>query len=172
MKGPSVVESVSPVPKRRRARRGPPGRGWQRVAAGGSSLLFLTAVGSLVVMEAKTSTLQARFFSEIAGEMTYGVAAGPSEAIQFPQDGPYDRRLGYVGLPRFIESLSRQGYAVESQARISEKFDWYFRHSGIAPYREKTQTGLTLIDRDGEQNLAAPPEHPTYDLIETVRQKL
>ncbi len=166
--GPSVVESVSPVPKRRRERRGPPGRGWQRVAAGGSSLLFLTAVGSLVVMEAKTSTLQARFFSEIAGEMTYGVAAGPSEAIQFPQDGPYDRRLGYVGLPGFIDSLSRQGYAVESQARISEKFDWYFRHSGIAPYREKTQTGLTLLDRDGAEIFAARTPERTFDDFASV----
>src|SRR3546814_7491117 len=117
--GPSVVESVSP-PRRRRSR--PLGRGWRRVAAGGSILLFWTAAGCLAVLEAKTSTLQSELFSRVAGQMTFWVEEGPSDAVLFPADGPYDRRLGYVDLPGFIEdrkstrselqSLMRNSYAV------------------------------------------------------------
>lgn len=146
--GPSVVESVPP-PKTAHGRRGPLGGTWRRVAAGGSSLLFFTALGSLVIIEAKTSTLQAELFSSLADEMTYSVASGPSEAISFPEDGPYDRRLGYVGLPGYIATLRDQGFAIEAQARISEQFDRYLRYSGIAPYPEKTGAGLNLLDRDG-----------------------
>src|SRR3546814_3495427 len=80
--------------------------------------------------------------------MTFWVEEGPSDAVLFPADGPYDRRLGYVDLPGFIDSLERQGYAIESQARISDQFAWYFGRTGIAPYREKTVAGLTLLDRD------------------------
>src|SRR3546814_19199081 len=85
--------------------------------------------------------------------MTFWVEEGPSDAVLFPDDGPYDRRLGYVDLPGFIDSLERQGYAIESQARISDQFAWYFGRTGIAPYREKTAAGLTLLDRDGQPEL-------------------
>src|SRR3546814_14949535 len=90
-------------------------------------------------MEAKTSTLQAEVFSHMAAQMSYRVDSGPSERILFAKVGPYDRRLGYVGLPGFVAALGGQGYEVESQARISQQFEWYFKRSGIAPYREKTQ---------------------------------
>src|SRR3546814_3306650 len=96
-------------------------------------------------MEAKTSTLQAEVFSHMAAQMTYRVDRGPSERILFPKVGPYDRRLGYVGLPGFVAALGGQGFEVESQARISQQFEWYFKRSGIAPYREKTQAGLALV---------------------------
>src|SRR3546814_20735330 len=90
--GPSVVESVSP-PRRRRSR--PLGRGWRRVAAGGSILLFWTAAGCLAVLEAKTSTLQSELFSRVAGQMTFWVEEGPSDAVLFPADGgSEERRIG------------------------------------------------------------------------------
>src|SRR3546814_8335581 len=79
---------------------------------------------------AKTSTLQSELFSRVAGQMTFWVEEGPSDAVLFPADGPYDRRLGYVDLPGFIDSLERQGYAIESQARISDQFAWYFGRTG------------------------------------------
>ncbi|MGD1877727.1 MAG: transglycosylase domain-containing protein [Kiloniellaceae bacterium] len=174
--GPSVVESIAPEPPRdrlrpgseHRPRRGPLGRGWRRAAAGGSALLFFTAAGCLVILEAKTSTLQASLFTEMAGEMTYRVGRGPSNAILFPTDGPYDRRLGYVGLPGFIGNLRGQDYAVESQARISEQFDWYFRHSGIAPYREKSRSGLSLVGRDGEPIFVSRTPERTFESFAAV----
>src|SRR3546814_6889569 len=87
----------------------PMSRGWRRVAAGGSALLFCSAAGSLLIMEAKTSTLQAEVFSHMAAQMSYRVDSGPSERILFPKVGPYDRRLGYVGLPGFVAAPGGQG---------------------------------------------------------------
>src|SRR3546814_2287398 len=87
--GPSVVESVSP-PRRRRSR--PLGRGWRRVAAGGSILLFWTAAGVLAVLEAKPSTLQSALFLGVEGKMPYWAEEGRSEAVLFPADGPHERR--------------------------------------------------------------------------------
>jgi membrane peptidoglycan carboxypeptidase len=166
--GPSVVESVAPPSRRVHRRRGPLGGTWRRVAAGGSSLLFFTALGSLVIIEAKTSTLQAELFSSLAGEMTYSVDSGPSEAILFPKDGPYDRRLGYVGLPDYIATLRRQDFAIDAQARISEQFDWYLRYSGIAPYREKTRAGLSLLDRDGEPIFVSQTPERSFESFAAV----
>ncbi|MEQ8355816.1 MAG: transglycosylase domain-containing protein [Kiloniellaceae bacterium] len=143
-------------------------RGWRRVAAGGSALLFVSAVGSLAIMEAKTSTLQAEFFSKMARQMTYQVGRGPSDAIIFPDDGPYDRRLGYVALPGIISTLQNQNYAIERQARISQKFDWYFRQSGIAPYRAKTRSGLTLVDRDGKPIFISRQPERTFETFDSV----
>src|SRR3546814_14277957 len=93
--------------------------------------------------------------------MSYLVDSGPSERILVPKVGPYGRRLGYVGLPGFVAALGDQGYEVESQARISQQFEWYFKRSGIAPYREKTQAGLALVDRDGQPIFVSrTPERP------------
>lgn len=167
--GPSVVASESPQRPRRDRREGVRrGRGWRRVAAGGSFLLFWTAAGCLAVLEAKTSTVQSELFSRFAGQMTYRVEAGPSDAIVFPSDGPYDRRLGYVGLPGFISALSEQGYEVERQARASHEFRWYFQNSGIAPYREKSAAGLTLLDRDGRPIFASRTPERLFDGFEAI----
>ena len=163
--GPSVVASVAP-PRPQASR--PLGRGWRRVAAGGSILLFWTAAGCLAILEAKTSTVQSELFSRLAGQMTYRVDNGASDAIVFPADGPYDRRLGYVGLPDFVAALGSQGYAIERQARISEQFEWYFRQSGIAPYREKTAAGLTLLDRDGKPIFASRTPERRFEGFEAV----
>src|SRR3546814_18226156 len=94
--------------------------------------------------------------------MTFWVEEGPSDAVLFPADGPYDRRHGYVDLPGFIDSLERQGYAIESQARISDQFAWYFGRTGIAPYREKTVAGLTLLDLDDQPSFRSPTPAPHF----------
>jgi len=146
----------------------PPGRGWRRIAAGGSAILFFTLVGSLAVLEAKTSTLQSRFFADLARQMRFQPGAGPSQAILFPEDGPYDRRLGYVGLPGFIARLQDEGYVIERQARVSDRFAWYFRQSGIAPYRAKSQAGLTLLDRDREPIFASRTPERVFQSFDDV----
>ena len=166
---PAVPREEPRKPQRSEPRRRPPfGRGWRRIAAGGSTLLFLTAAGSLAVIEARTSTLQSEMFSRLVGEMTYRVANGPSEAIIFPQDGPYDRRLGYVGLPDAIARLEEAGYVIERQARVSKEFDWYFQQSGIAPYPAKTRAGLTLLDREGAAVFASRTPERAFESFETV----
>src|SRR3546814_6443183 len=119
-------------------------------------------------MEAKTSTLQAEVFSHMAAQMSYRVDSGPSERILFPKVGPYDRRLGYVGLPGFVAALGDRGYEVESQARISQQFEWYFKRSGLAPYREKTQAGLALVAPAGQPIFVSRTPERAFDNFEAV----
>ncbi len=171
MSGDSLKATEPAVPREAPAkpsRRRPFGRGWRRIATLGSTLCLLTVGGSLAVIEAKTSTLQSALFSRLAGEMTFRVDAGPSDAIAFPADGPYDRRLGYVGLPAFIDSLRAEGYRVETQARVSQRFDWYFQQSGIAPYRAKSRSGLALLDRDGAPVFLSRTPERAFDSFEAV----
>src|SRR3546814_4214705 len=67
-----------------------------------------------------------------------------------------------------VAALGDQGYEVESQARISQQFEWYFKRSGIAPYREKTQAGLALVDRDGQPIFVSRTPERAFDNFEAV----
>lgn len=112
-------------------------------------LVCVIALGWLALLEARTSFLQSAVFSHLAGEMHFTVEPGPSPDIRFPQSGPYDERLGYVGLPSFIDRLSRHRYVVERQAVLSPRLDQFIDDGGYAVYAEKAQAGLALLDRAG-----------------------
>ena len=116
---------------------------WAAVAV----VLALLAWG--VVAEIDTSFLQSVIFSRLARHMSYSVAPGASDAIMFPKYGPYDERLGYVALPRFIQSLKDHDFAVASQARWSPALEDFVKYGGYAIYHEKERAGLELFDRDG-----------------------
>ncbi len=111
-------------------------------------------VGALAVwgigLEVEDSPVQSRLFSKIARGMTYHTEAGASDDIRFPQDGPYDERLGYARLPQFIAALKENGYMVERQARMSPDLQRFMDYGGFALYAEKPQSGLMLYDRRGE----------------------
>src|SRR5678815_797833 len=47
--------------------------------------------------ELPSSTLQARYLSELGSQLSFTVEPGPSPLIRYPTTGPYDLRLGYVG---------------------------------------------------------------------------
>ena len=76
----------------------------------------LSLLGWGLATEARTSYLQSRIFSSLGEKMSFAVRPGPSDSIVFPKWGPYDERLGYVGLPSFIASLSAHNFAVQRQA--------------------------------------------------------
>lgn len=105
-------------------------------------LLFSLAL----FVELRTSRLQAFFLSRTTRELSHWIEPGPSEAIRFPVQGPYDRRLGYVGLPTFIERLTSQGFTLTAQARQSPRLLELTDLGAFALYREKTQAGLTVLD--------------------------
>lgn len=114
----------------------------------------------LVSMELRTSYLQARLLAGVARELTFRVEAGPNPSIRFPQQGPYDSWLGYIQLPAFLDKLSAHGYLVEAQARISPRLR-KFMDLGVYPiYREKTQAGLRILDRDNQSVLQLGHEAP------------
>lgn len=111
-------------------------------------ILILATVG-IVAFEATTSTWQSRYFAQVASEMTYRVEPEPSDSVHFPVHGPYDERLGYISMPQMLDSLQSLGFRITAQARISPAMaHWAARNVGPI-YEEKTQAGLTVLDRAG-----------------------
>ena len=104
----------------------------------------------MAVHEYQTSSLQARYLSGLAKNLTFRVQPGPSDAIDFPGSGPYDQRLGYAQLAHFIDRLRGQGYEVTEQARASPKMRELQARGVSAPYREKDVTGLDLAECHGQ----------------------
>ncbi|MCQ4345863.1 transglycosylase domain-containing protein [Pseudomonas stutzeri] len=120
---------------------------------GAFTLALLAAAagaGWLAAREARTSEWQSRLIADWAATLRFQVEPGPSDAIRYPTQGPFDLRLGYVGLPEFIRRLEAQGFVVERQARFSPPLMEYTGHGLYPPYREKTHAGLDIADCRGE----------------------
>ncbi len=138
---PAPLRGQVPAPVRKR-------RGWWRLTW--LLLLVLLAVGAwLVREEMRTSRLQAQEFSRYASTLTYQVQLGPSDAILFPKEGPFDKRQGYTYLPMMLERLQARGFAVQQQARFSPALLDYTRRGFFPPFVEKSQTGLSISDCRG-----------------------
>ena len=75
----------------------------------------------MLVVEARTSGLQARFFSSVDTGLRVEMEPGPSGAMVYADTGPYDVRLGYARLPSFIGRLEKSGFRVDGQARSSPR---------------------------------------------------
>jgi membrane peptidoglycan carboxypeptidase len=125
-------------------------------------LAVLAAVATLAAWEMRTSQLQAMVFPRLVQDLTFTVEPGQSERIKFPTGGPYDERLGYVALPEFIASLTRNRYAIDSQARWSPALA-RFVDTGVFPvYLEKDRAGLRIFNRAGEQLYGTLFPEPAY----------
>lgn len=122
-----------------------PGRWRRRIRLALVALLAASAIG-LGWWEARSSTLQALLFSEIARDADWKVADGPSPSVRFPEHGPYDRRLGYIELPAILERLSDRGWRIDRQARLSPKYLKLMDRGVFPPYREKQRAGLEVVD--------------------------
>ncbi|MFZ5602545.1 MAG: hypothetical protein ACOY7J_08845, partial [Pseudomonadota bacterium] len=136
--GADRVGYLPPRPKRRGIRFG-------------KFYLFLLVLVLLLVgaayYEAQTSTLQARYLPEYAARLSWEVQDGPSDAILFPNKGPFDQRLGYIRLPMMLEKLQTSGMQLDRQARFSPELMQYLQAGFFLPYSEKTQGGLEILDR-------------------------
>lgn len=128
-----------------------------------TALVVLLLLGWGVAAEIRTSFVESLIFSRLARNMTFEVGPGASSTILFPKGGPYDERLGYVGLPSFIQSLQQDHFTIARQARWSPALDRFVAGGGYAIYREKTRAGLQLFDRhDASLYRARYPER-TYE---------
>lgn len=113
-----------------------------------AALAVLLGVPALVLLafEAHTSWLQARTIPEYAQRLRSEPLPGPSDAVRFPEHGPFDLRFGYAHLPRFTERLQARGFIIAEQSRFSPELLRYADWGFFPPYREKTHAGLQLRD--------------------------
>src|SRR5919198_5474437 len=101
---PSRTRAWFPPPPPRQRRHWP----WGRIILGilGVALGALGAKAYLFLRdELPSSALQARYLSALGSQISFAVGPGPSPLIRYPRTGPYDLRLGYVGLPGFLQRL-------------------------------------------------------------------
>jgi membrane peptidoglycan carboxypeptidase len=137
----------------------------------GLVLLALVTLGFAVATETRSSRLQAREFSQFAHELTFTVEPGPSDAILYPGDGPFDKRLGYSSLGEFLPRLLKRDYRITEQSRFSPELVSYVKRGFFVPYEEKSQAGLTLIDCRGDSlyQFTYPQQlYPTFASIPPV----
>jgi len=119
-------------------------------------------LGALAGLEARTSWLQSRLFSMVARRLTFGFEEVPGAATRYPGEGPYDLRLGYARLPRYLERLAPE-FEVVRQARLSP-IHARLVDLGIFPiYDEKVTAGLRVVDRNGRELLALAYPQRVYD---------
>ncbi len=101
----------------------------------------------LAVIELRASPLQALVFSRLADDFMFWVERGPNPDARYPEQGPYNERLGYTRLPAMLSILKGHQYGVEMQARQSPSLETFMDLGGFATYREKDQAGLVLVDQ-------------------------
>ncbi len=126
-----------------------------------------TSVG-IALFEGRASYIQAGILTQWARDMAFAVQPGPADDAQFPTNGPYDERLGYTGIPSFVKRLTAKGFAVDHQAAPSERMRVFASSNGYAIYREKNQTGLSVLDQTGQPIFAKSFPRWTYTEFRTV----
>ncbi|MGE5470582.1 MAG: transglycosylase domain-containing protein [Bacteroidota bacterium] len=114
-------------------------------------LCFLLAAVFLVANEIRTSRWQAAYLADHAVGLGYQIVAGRSDAVRFPEYGPFDQRMGYTKLPQYIERLTAGGFKVSYASRFSDNLLDYVQRGYFPPYHEKTRSGLDIVDCRGEQ---------------------
>ncbi len=122
---------------------------------------------ALTVGELRSSWLQSRLFGALASRMSCILAAGPHRTFHNAKLGPYDERLGYSRIADFVARAEARGYSVEAQARPSSLL-LALADSGAYPiYREKSQTGLQILDQHSTLLYSFPyPQHAYHEYSE------
>jgi membrane peptidoglycan carboxypeptidase len=116
----------------------------------------------LATHEIRTSALQAWVLSRSATRLSYEVGSGPSPRIAFPETGPFDERLGYTRIAEFQRRLENQGFTVTAQSRLSPTAARLAAWGVFPPYREPTEAGLIIRDKDGVPLHHGAPRHGAF----------
>jgi len=140
----------------------------RRILIGLAGLVLLLALLTLAAWELLSSALEARYLSKTAQNMSYQLRPGASERIRFPGAGPYDQRLGYSRLPDYLARLQQQGWEISEQAKISPQMARVADLGLFLPYREKDQTGLSLLDSSGKAIYQARHPSRVYAKFEAI----
>lgn len=106
------------------------------------------AAGSLFIWgENKTSLFQSRFFQTIAQQFSYQLKPPPfaQEYIKAPT-GPYNQRFGYQQADMFRDRFNAYGFQMDA---CTVGTNITYQGLPIFPlYQEKSQAGLTILDRN------------------------
>ena len=116
------------------------------IVTGIVSLILLCVAG----FEFRYAWFQSQWISDYANRLHYQLGEGASEAIRFPEAGPFNQRLGYSLIPELQPRLQQRGYGISQQARFSSELADFADHGLFLPYREKTQAGLQIADHHGQ----------------------
>ncbi|MFC5509872.1 transglycosylase domain-containing protein [Massilia jejuensis] len=168
--GPGDLSGAAPEPGHEG--EPPKGRGRGKLILFGLLLVVVAAGSGYAVYETRTSTLQAKIFAGMMKDVHYRMEKGPSDAIRFPAESPYDARLGYSHLPAFLTRLQGRDYMIEAQARMSPKMLELADRGLFATYREKTRTGLEILDCRSQPLFAARFPERFYDRFDDTPQLL
>ncbi|MBA1203402.1 penicillin-binding protein [Pseudomonas capeferrum] len=144
MQAPETTPPEAPLPNAPRQRR----LWWRLLAL--ILVVAIVAIGFAAYDEMQTSQLQSREFSRLASSLTYTLEPGPSDAILYPGEGPFDKRLGYSSLGEFLPRLLKRDYLIHDQVRFSPALMRYVDHGLFVPYVEKIQAGLSITDCRGD----------------------
>ncbi|SFS25461.1 transglycosylase domain-containing protein [Pseudomonas sp. NFACC42-2] len=109
-------------------------------------VIALIAAGFAAQREMRTAQWQARELSRLAATLHYTLEPGASDAIVYPGDGPFDKRLGYSDLDQFLPRLLKRNYLIQRQVRFSAPLMSYVERGLFVPYAEKIQAGLSIYD--------------------------
>ena len=111
----------------------------------------LVLVGALIAAyELIASPFQAMVLAGYGKRLTFQLEEGENKEFRAPKAGPYDIRLGYVGLPEYIKRLKAQGFEVTQQARVSPDMARIDDFGLFMPYAEKSVAGLDILDCRGD----------------------
>lgn len=130
--------------------------------------LLVVAAALLVIFEMRTAYFQAHYLSRYSDSLSYRVQPGPSPAIVYPQDGPFDKRQGYSYLPLMLERLQQRGFQITQQAEFSPALLDYTQRGFFTPYPEKIQAGVNISDCRGTPfyQFRYPQQHyPSFSSI-------
>lgn len=120
----------------------------------------------MLAFELDTSQLQSAAISRYASGIDHWLETGPNPLLRYPQSGPFDRRAGYSELPEILPRLEKRGFTVTAQARVSVGFERALDDGLFPIYREKTQAGLEILDREGRTIYAyAYPQRTLPDFV-------
>ncbi|MDO8892229.1 MAG: transglycosylase domain-containing protein [Sulfurimicrobium sp.] len=130
--------------------------------------LALIVLGVLAYYEGQTSTFQAEYLARLGKSLRFELKSGPNPEFNVTQAGPYDERLGYSRIKGWTPRLLEQEFQISHQARISTQMQELIDHDLFAPYHEKTQAGLNILDQAGARQyggLFPSRIYPNFDAV-------
>ena len=131
-------------------------------------VLVLLALAAAIAWEMRTSTLQSLYLPAWAQALRHEMQTGASPGNRYPRAGPFDERAGYTHIPHWTARLADRGFALTAQAHQSEALVRYLDQGFFPPYREKTQSGLDVLDCRRETVFKASFPQRAYPSFEAI----